>query len=566
MGIGKSNAAIWLTDGLRAPATHGKAMVGMGSPGHDGYFELTTSSVERTAQSGGIMSSVTNDILRSRSLRAVRAAATRWVRRGDRMLTRPAAWSLAIASVLIFQALLIATHRPWLDEVQAVQIAVQAPDLPTLLQWLRYEGHPPLWYLLLRGLSYLVDPLWALPLAAALCALAAQSAILFASPFTRAERLLIATSEFVLFEHLTISRSLGLGAAALFVAMALWRRRTGWIAIAVLPMCDFLFGVMSLFLVVLKLRGRSLWWPGMVMWAISGAIAAWSVIPAPDAVPAILSRSLVGDIGFWTATMGNLLVPWQGPLIPRWNSYPFFPVAACGWVAFIWFAWVQTDRDKVHRLLLMGLIALTFVFSLAVYRLSARHLMIIALALILLTWRLRSHGDRPRAGFRLWLMAASLCGIATGALNLVWPFNRSPEVAERIAELGLTHEHWVVFPENRAQVVSALTGIEFEQAEQRCRQSFIRWDHATAIETKAHFRNLLRREAREHGRGYLLSDEPFNNLPGGVLDLIDVVRGGYDGQDYYLYVIGRDQPKRNVSLPPCVPDKRPFARLRGRAA
>jgi hypothetical protein len=489
----------------------------------------------------------------------VRAA--RLLRQWDAALHAGGSWPIAVAALAVLQLTLIFTHEPWLDEYQAVQIAVQAPDIPTLLHWLRYEGHPPLWYFLLRGLAYLMDPLWALPAAAALCALVTQGCILFASPFQRIERLLIASSHFVLFEHLTVSRSLSLGAAALFAAMAVWRSRALWIAIAILPLCDFLFGAMSLALVALKFRERAIWWPGALLWLACGVLAAWSVIPAGDAFPALSARGPVVELAFWSRNMGNLLVPLQGHTLPQWNSSPFFLLAPWGWAAFILFAWVQTDRDRWHRAILMALIGLTFVFSMTVYRLSPRHLMLIALALILFTWRQRASDMRPRAGFQLWIMIAAACGLFTAIINLAGPFDRAPEVSRRIAQAGLQDEHWVVFPISAAQGVSARTGIDFEQFDRKCMQSFIRWNTPNRQITKQELIEYFRREVEEHGRGYLLSNVRFTDIPHDVLEPIMAVPAGYDGQPFYVYVIGRNAPKRSVELAPCVPGRRPFERL-----
>ena len=107
-----------------------------------------------------------NRLARSKALRGARVRAGRLVSTLDRRLAGPIGWPAACAAVFALQAALILTHTPWLDEIQAVQLAIEAPDVPTLLAWLRYEGHPPLWYFILRGLGYLMDPLATLPAAA----------------------------------------------------------------------------------------------------------------------------------------------------------------------------------------------------------------------------------------------------------------------------------------------------------------------------------------------------------------------------------------------------------------
>ena len=99
------------------------------------------------------------------------------------------AWVPCVCGVVVLQIALILHHEPFVDEWQALQIAVQSPDLASMLANLRYEGHPPLWYLLLRGLAMVVGPQAALPAASLIFALASQCLILFRAPFPRWLRL-----------------------------------------------------------------------------------------------------------------------------------------------------------------------------------------------------------------------------------------------------------------------------------------------------------------------------------------------------------------------------------------
>lgn len=110
---------------------------------------------------------------------AVAAAWNRRFERADAWLAAPSRWWPLVLGVLALQVALILAHRPWVDEWQALEIAVQSPSLANLFHNIRYEGHPPLWYLLLRALAApLPDPAWALPLAALVLALPIQAIIL----------------------------------------------------------------------------------------------------------------------------------------------------------------------------------------------------------------------------------------------------------------------------------------------------------------------------------------------------------------------------------------------------
>lgn len=145
----------------------------------------------------------------------------------------PATPRLALAVVAAF-ALVVAggqgVHELWLDEAQAWLIAANATSLGDLAGRLAYEGHPPLWYLLLFGVSRL----WRDPLAMQALALLAASAVAFLaawrSPFTPAQKALFAFSYFPLFEYGVISRGYGLGLACLaaYAAMRCAGERRAW--------------------------------------------------------------------------------------------------------------------------------------------------------------------------------------------------------------------------------------------------------------------------------------------------------------------------------------------------
>lgn len=480
----------------------------------------------------------------------------------ERALTRDRTWWMAAAAILALQFALIFKHEPWLDEWQALQLALQMPTIPDLLHNLRYEGHPPLWYLILRGIGTFADPYWVLPIAAAGFAALAQGLVLFKSPFTRAERWLIASGCFMLFEFLTLSRSMTMGVALLVAAMALWRSRWIWLVIVLLPMCDFLFGVLSGVLMLLQCRDRGAWWPGIGAWLASGALAAWTVRPAPDLLPALELLGFHLDFGAWLNRIGLLLVPlqWESQG-PEWNTLPPFPFGGIFGVGFLYFAWRQTGGDRFHRLLLGGFVALTFVFSVAVYPLQARHLMLIALLLILFAWRRAADGQAASPGFRIWLLVGTVCGLFVAALNLARPFDTAADAARTIARLGLAGKHWVVHPDSRAQGVSALTGIEFERVEQRCMQSFVRWNFNTTLLTRQRVTRYFADEVASRGRFYVLSDL-YLDIDPAILKPIAHIPAGYNGQHYFLFVAGPDRPDAKPSLPRCVPEQRPLSAAR----
>jgi hypothetical protein len=477
----------------------------------------------------------------------------------DRLFANTTNWRIAIAAVLTLQLALIFTHRPWLDEWQALQIALQSPTLSDLFENLRYEGHPPLWYFILRGTALVVPAFWVLPVVAAVIAFTTQITLLTRSPFSRSQRLLIACGVFMMFEYLTISRSMSLGVCLAVLATALRTSRWRWLAIAMLPQCDFLFGVISICLIVLSWRDRTLWLPGLLLWAATSAFAAWSIRPAPDMIPALWLSGIAIDALQYLVRLGVLLVPVQtvGNSL-QWNGVlPFNLGLVCG-PLFIWFALKQVRDDGLHLLLIAGLFALTFVFSISVYPLHTRHLTLITLMLILMKWRSLSDGEATNPLFDIWLVIGAVAGILISAYNFVVPFDTAHRAARYIEGQSLMTKHWLVFPDSRAQGVSALTGIAFERLERGCGQTFIRWDYRTNIDDWKTLERAFRMHTKMHGRAYVLSDVPFTGLPKSVAKQITYIPPGYNGQAYYISVIGPSNAEMKVSIPLCVPRQQPL--------
>ena len=486
-----------------------------------------------------------------------------WIHGLDRRLANTAAWVIAACLLFTLQAALILGHWAWLDEWQALQIAVQSPDLAALLHNLTYEGHPPLWYLILRWTAEFVPLLWVLPVVALVLALITQSLILFASPFTRAERLMVAASQFVLFEMLVVSRSLTLGTMLIVLALVLWQRRWVWLPIALLPMCDFLFGVVSIIFIALQWRRNALYWPGVALWLVVGLAAAWTVLPAPDVVPALADRAGFTGLGLFTSNLGLLLLPfqWEG-FAPTWNSRLPLMLMPILWLGFVLFIYAQTARDSWNRAILFGLIGLGLVMSVALYPLAFRHLVIIALMLIALAWIDKLKGQDPvDPGFRVWLGMAAACGLFTSIVNFVQPFDRAHVAAAEIERLGLENERWLALRLDHAQGIPALTGMLFENPSHDCLQSFVPWTSNFRPTQRDEVQEFLENRVASQGQFYMVTRLQFGFLPEDLAQKIAVIPGGYLGKDYELYLVGPDAPKLPRDMPPCVPGTLPIRAL-----
>jgi hypothetical protein len=115
-------------------------------------------------------------------------------------------------------------HSFWRDEVRALSVALQGDSFVEMLKSLHWEGHPAVWYLLLR-IAYLVagTPL-VLPTIAIGVASAAILVLVLRSPFSWWMIALIVLSEFALFEYSVMARNYGISALFLFLLAALYNQ------------------------------------------------------------------------------------------------------------------------------------------------------------------------------------------------------------------------------------------------------------------------------------------------------------------------------------------------------
>lgn len=476
----------------------------------------------------------------------------------DRWLERRSNWVACAVTLLAIQTILVVTHHPWLDEWQALQIALQSPTLSSLLENLRYEGHPPAWYLLLRAGGQFLPPNWVLPGVQLPIALAIEAVILFGLPLRRSQRLLWACNPYVLIDYGAISRSLGLGVLLFIMAVLCHGRRRASLAVALLPMVDFLFGVLSIGSLILRWRDNRLWLPGIAVWFVSCVAAAWFVRPAPDMIPALWLEGPVHDSLVELMRFGALLVPLamaNGQLV--WNQSQPLIAALVGGTLFIGSGLRLLRGDWIAQAIFGAFVLLIFLFSIFVYPLAIRHVSLAAVLLVVLVAsRCESRGE-PGTLFTVWLAVGALCGMAVTAANLLQPFDAAPRVATFIIDHHLETKHWASFPDSRAQGVSALTGLEFERLERNCTESFIRWNYRSSIKSPSDLERELKRIADRSGRFYLLTDFDLlgvTNYSASYRQLL-FVPAGVDGQQFFLYEAYPHLPEKKELLPQCPPKR-----------
>ena len=133
-------------------------------------------------------------------------------------------WILLGAYVALI-LLLSVYHELWRDEVRALSVAIDAPSWSAMFADLHHEGHPSLWYVVLRAGYGLTGSNLVLPAAALMSAVLAAYLILRFAPFSLLTRALAVFGAFLGYELSVVARNYGIGVLFMIGACVLFRER-----------------------------------------------------------------------------------------------------------------------------------------------------------------------------------------------------------------------------------------------------------------------------------------------------------------------------------------------------
>lgn len=131
-------------------------------------------------------------------------------------------------------------HVFWRDEVRAFSFALSGANFAQMLKTTHGEGHPALWYLILRGAHDIFPYREVLPVAGALVGIAAMALVAALAPFRTFVIGLILFSFYGAFEYVVVSRNYGLAALVMFALAALYGRIRAslWLGVMVALLCN----------------------------------------------------------------------------------------------------------------------------------------------------------------------------------------------------------------------------------------------------------------------------------------------------------------------------------------
>lgn len=136
-------------------------------------------------------------------------------------------WRLPVfLAYLTMLVVLTVFHEPWYDEAQAWMIAKNATWKELFFSIPHYEGHPPLWHLILRPFALLGLP-YEPCIKGVSMVIAGVSVwlLLYRSPFPKPLKLALPFTYFLLYQYAVISRPYCLLLLAFFLAACAWPRK-----------------------------------------------------------------------------------------------------------------------------------------------------------------------------------------------------------------------------------------------------------------------------------------------------------------------------------------------------
>jgi hypothetical protein len=125
-------------------------------------------------------------------------------------------------------------HAFWRDEVRALSLALDADNLLSIPATIHGEGHPALWYLLLRAFYDIFNTQAVLPLVSILIAAAAVIIFLWQAPFSTWWKALFVLSAIPAYEYSVMARNYGIAMLLMFMYAAVYtgqRRSPFWLSL-----------------------------------------------------------------------------------------------------------------------------------------------------------------------------------------------------------------------------------------------------------------------------------------------------------------------------------------------
>lgn len=147
-----------------------------------------------------------------------------WLYRAPGTSQNRLAAAVLVLAWLVLVLFMAANHVVWRDEVRALTKALEGADFVAMVGGLRTEGHPALWYILLRAAHEVFARPEVIQIVALVIATAATLLLVLKSPFRWPVLAVLLLGHFSVFEFSVMARNYGISMLLLFTLAALYER------------------------------------------------------------------------------------------------------------------------------------------------------------------------------------------------------------------------------------------------------------------------------------------------------------------------------------------------------
>jgi hypothetical protein len=389
-------------------------------------------------------------------------------------------WGGLISLVLMIQMALIWTHIPWADELQATALARESHSISDWYWNFRYEGHPPLWHLLLKLPLAFTDDSTALKIVQSLVVLCTAALLHLRAPFTPGVKFLLSLNYFLFFEYGVIARGYSLTVLFFFGAIAYRQRPLAWLFIALLPQGGLQSMMLAGICGLIVLREQGWRWGGVLLAFCGGLVALIWMWPAADAEPfgtqgldsPLLARLL------WAAYMnGSTFLPVDFNLdLTGWEllrmERVLVPIGIYGPIYTIYYL---SRKSPFMAWMLAGFTGANLILTTKIYVLTGRHFGLWVVLMIGFLWVIQKRGEPLTRIVQAWMIMLALGGAGAAIRQTMTPFSPGPQVVSALREIGEATPLIIPVPIVIGAEIHGLLRIPTYDMPGGCMQSFIRW-------------------------------------------------------------------------------------------
>lgn len=391
--------------------------------------------------------------------------------------------TLAVLLLLTASICNIWTHIPWRDEIQALLIARDTPDLRSLIAVLHYEGHPALWHLLLRGVTVFTDSPVALKILQTPITVLIFALVWFKSPFTTVQKLLLLLGYHFVLEYTVVARGYGLGVLIFFAFLASRGRIWAWIFLGLLANTSVLFGILAGICAVLLFVQGNRKLAGMAAFVVLAGFAAITAYPAPDAVPAVTQYSPSVNAVITVVRLSSMFLPigWRYDPLYLFGVPYHVPIRAMIGILAAGAAVVSLHSYPLLKWAFIAFLTGFLLVSVFVFTGYDRHFGLLWIALIGMHWMgLEDAPETPPSRiFTLWAGAAAVIGPPMAFLPLVGPFSGEMAAATWLRENARPADVIAAYPAPMGISISAWLDRPTYNLQASRWNTFITWDFAS---------------------------------------------------------------------------------------